>query len=79
LRRTDIELVDTKAEQEKRRAALREKTARLEAARKNVEQAIAEGSGVKTVTPTDFQVAADNLYKEFNFNLLKPIAGDSGK
>ena len=60
-RRTDIELVDTKAEQENRRAALREKTAHLETARKNVGHAIAEGSRAKTLRPMDFQVAADNL------------------
>lgn len=42
-------------------------------------QAIAEGSGAKTLRPMDFQVAAVNLYKEFNYNLLKTIVGDSAK
>jgi hypothetical protein len=75
-RRTDLELYDPEAEKAKREKSLQEKTARLEAARNNVERAIATGGDVKTATAIELLHAADELWKEFGHeSVLKPIKG----
>lgn len=62
-RRTDLELYDPEAEA-KREKSLQERTARLQAARNNVERAIAAGGEVDTATAIELLHTADDLWKE---------------
>jgi len=59
--RSDLELDDTGAVHQKRQADLQQKTARLELARRNVEDALAAGGNVKPSTVTEFVVASNEL------------------
>lgn len=73
-RRTDLELYDPAAERANREKSLRETTARLAAAQKSVEQAMAAGGDVKTATAIEFLQSANELWKELGHEgFLKPV------
>lgn len=65
--RSDLELDDTGAVHKKRQADLQEKTARLELARRKVEDALAAGENVKPSTVIEFVIASTDLCQELRY------------